>query len=203
MISIPGLAGPLRKGASVAAISGSPTATLEGEPEYVGRLQSRDPDSLREWVSHHYDDVFRFMFHLTRQREAAEDLVQQAFMKALDGLQGYERRSSMRTWLHTIAYREYARWRRKQRLMFPLELLGLRDDSTADRVEQGQVLIEALQQLPPGYREAFLMFEVQQLSIEEISLATGRPVGTVKARLHHARHKLRGLLSDTFKEGLL
>ena len=85
-------------------------------------------------------------------------------------------------------------------MLLPLELLAPKEDPGYGTVEAGEVLLAALHQLPSACREAFLLFEVQQMSIEEIAEVTDSPVGTVKSRLHHARERLRVQLGGTFLE---
>lgn len=164
------------------------------------RLQERDPDALHHWVQSHYDGIYRFLRHLTRQTDVAEDLVQQTFLNALQALPKFRGEASQKTWLHRIAFREYIAWRRKRRLTMPLEFLAPKEDPGFESAESGEVLLAALHQLPSALREAFLLFEVQQFSIEEIAEITSSPAGTVKSRLHHARQRLQTQLGNTFLE---
>lgn len=164
------------------------------------KLKERDADALHHWVHNHYDGIYRLLRHLTRQTDVAEDLAQQTFIVALQALPKFRGESSQKTWLHKIAFREYIGWRRKRRLFYPIEMLGAKEDPGFRQVEQGEALLQALHQLPSALREAFLLFEVQQLSIEEIAEVTSSPVGTVKSRIHHARQKLQVHLEKTFLE---
>ena len=166
----------------------------------MDRLKQGDSEALHVWVSEHYDGIYRFLRHLTRQVEAAEDLAQQTFLNAIQALPKFRGESSQKTWLHRIAFREYIAWRRKRRLLLPLEFLAPKEDPRFAAIDAGEVLLAALHQLPSAYREAFLLFEVQQMSIEEIAEVTDSPVGTVKSRLHHARERLRVQLGGTFLE---
>lgn len=170
------------------------------KPLVISKATVRDQEALHEWVHRHYDDIYRFLKHLTRQQEAAEDLAQQTFINAYQALSGFREESSMRTWLHRIAFREYIAWRRKRRLSLPLELLGGRADKKFGGVESQIDLLAALHQLPSAYREAFLLFEVQQLSVEEVATVTNTKVGTVKSQLHHARKQLQKLLGEAYLE---
>lgn len=164
------------------------------------KLKRRDADALAQWVDEHQDDLYRFLRHLTRHVETAEDLTQQTFVKAIDSLSRFEGRCSMRTWMHRIAFREYAAWRRRHRILAPLNpSWAARDQGIADVADE-QGLLDALGKLHPAHKEAFLLFEVQELSIEEIAQVTGDSVGTIKSRLHHARQKLRTLLAVTYQE---
>jgi len=164
------------------------------------KLKRGDPNALDAWVSAHTDDLFRFLRQLTRQRETAEDLTQQTFVRALKGLPRFEGACSMRSWLHRIAYREFLTWRKRQRLLAPLTPWLRSVDKAFESVDEADQLLRALDQLPSAMREAFLMFEVQDLSIEEIAEVTDTPIGTVKSRLHHARQKLRAMLQPSLTE---
>lgn len=152
------------------------------------------------WVAANTDDLFRFLRQLTRQREAAEDLTQQTFVRAIKGLERFEGTCSMRTWLHRIAYREYLRWRKRERLLAPLAPWMRTTRKDIESVDDADRLMRALDQLPSALREAFLMFEVQDLQVEEIADITHCPIGTVKSRLHHARVKLREALQPNLNE---
>jgi RNA polymerase sigma factor (sigma-70 family) len=163
-------------------------------------LRCRDRDAIQDWVSEHYDDIYRFLRHLSKSRETAEDLTQQTFFHALEAVSRFEGRSAIRTWLHKIAFREYLGWRRKQRWLAPLDALIPSKDRHMSSVEDSEVLLSALHKLSAPLREAFLMHEVQQLSIEEIAVISDCAEGTVKWRLHEARAELRRMLSSTFQE---
>ncbi len=174
---------------------------MDLEPcEQLDKLRNRDAEALNNWVHRHYDDIYRLLRHLTRHAETAEDLAQQTFFKAIQSLSSYRGEASHRTWLSRIAFREYIAWRRKRRLFYPLEHLGPKEDSGYRSVEDGEVLLAALHTLPSALREAFLLYEVQQMSIEEIADLTASPVGTVKSRLHHARTRLQTMLGSTYQE---
>ena len=166
----------------------------------IEKLRNRDAAALNNWVHRNYDDIYRLLRHLTRHAETAEDLAQQTFLKALQALPSYRGDASHRTWLSRIAFREYIAWRRKRRLFLPLEVLHPKVDQNFGAIEDGEALLAALHHLPSALREAFLLYEVQQLSIEEIAEVTASPVGTVKSRLHHARSRLQIMLGSTFQE---
>ena len=170
------------------------------EKDPHNRLKQMEPEALDAWVNDHTDDLFRFMRQLTRQRETAEDLTQQTFVRALKGLSSFEGTCSMRTWLHRIAYREYIRWRKKHRLLAPLTPWLRASQKEIVKIDEADQLLRALDKLPPALREAFLMFEVQDLSIEEIAEVTRSPIGPEKSRLHHARATLRSNLDPIVAE---
>ena len=174
---------------------------MESHPrDLIDRLAKRDAEALHAWVADYQDDLYRFLSHLTRHREAAEDLTQQTFVSALRGQDSFQGRCSMRTWLHRIAYHEYASWRRRNVLMAALSPSMRSQGRELETVEAAQVLLSALHRLPPALRESFLLFEVQELSLEEVADVTGAPLGTVKSRLSNARTRLQTMLGETFSE---
>lgn len=166
----------------------------------LGRTAATGREALNEWVHQHHDDIYRFLYHLTRHRECAEDLAQQTFVNAYQALGGFREEASMRTWLHKIAFREYVAWRRKRRLTFSLDVLRGYHDHRITEVEGQITLLAALHQLPSAHREAFLLFEVQQLSIDEVAQVTGIKSGTVKSNLHYARKRLKAQLGEAYQE---
>lgn len=155
---------------------------------------------IEDLVETHYDAVFRFLWQLTRHRENAEDLTQQTFLKAQSRLSSFRGESSVRTWLHAIAYREFTTWRRLRWL----KGISLRADQKAPDLHgiavEGLWLLDALDKLNPALSEAFILHEVQGLTVEEISQVTGSPAGTVKSRLHHARARLQHQWDETKQE---
>ncbi len=161
---------------------------------------SEIPSDIEALVYEHYDSVFRFLWQLTRHRENAEDLTQQTFLKAQSRLHTFRGDASVRTWLHKVALREFTSWRRKK--WFAGSLLRA-DTPSPDQyglADEALVLSELLSHLKPALREAFILHEVQGLSVEEVARVTRSPVGTVKSRLHHAREQLQRHWDTSNKE---
>lgn len=165
--------------------------------ELARRIESRDPVALELLVERHHVPVYRFLRHMTRRNEDAEDLAQATFLRAISAAHRYDGRAPLRTWLYAIAYREYGRFRRRK-LWLPL----LSDRPAADRfgkIHEGEALLGALARLPEGLRTAFLLHYVEELPLAEVAAALGIPQGTVKSRLHAARARLRTLLGEEEK----
>lgn len=158
-------------------------------------LAKKDDDAARVLFGLYFDALYRFLRHLTRHPEDAEDLAQQTIIRILRNADRYDGRAPFRSWIYAIAYREYGRWRRR-RLWVPIpgDLLGRHD--MVDRTTDATLLLGALSKLSPAHRAAFLLHYVEGLSIEEIAVAQRAPAGTVKSRLHFARSHLRGLLDQ-------
>ena len=162
--------------------------------ETARRIAAGDAETTEIFVLTHYTSLCRFMRHLTRQIEDAEDLTQQAFIKAKQQIASYHGRASLRTWLYRVALHEYTHWKRKQRRTHSLDLAPAHHEAGYEACLEAEALLNALAQLPETHRTVFLLFEVQDLSVEEVASVLGLPQGTVKSRLFNARQKLSQIL---------
>lgn len=154
-----------------------------------------DGNAAEMFVREHYPAVLRFAHRLCGQKEEAEDIAQDTFVAARRKIGSFRGRSSLKTWVHSIALNEYRQWRRRHRSMPLLEHDGGSFDPSIAQFEAGHVLAEALKKLPEKQREAFVLVEVEQLSMKEVAMVLGVPVGTAKARASYARQSLREILT--------
>lgn len=162
----------------------------------LDRLRSQTPNAGSALVDRYYDDLFRFLRHLTRDADESEDLVQQTLLRALKAIRSFDGRCSLRTWLHRIAYREFLNWRRGRRVLLSLSPTHWVRESNYDRVDDAEALLAALRKLTPATAAAFLLLEVQELTVAETAEVLGIPAGTVKSRAFDAREKLQRHLGD-------
>jgi len=158
------------------------------------RIVEDDVEAVNELVRCHFPPLYRFLRQLTGRAEDAEDLAQQTLIRARRYAARYDGRSTLGTWLHRLAYREFTHWRRRQRWTLVLRQASPVMDRGFRQVEDAIWLEAGLIQLPDGHRATLLLVAVQGLSVEEAASVLGIPVGTVKSRLHHARKRLRELL---------
>lgn len=166
----------------------------------VQRILSGDKAAGEQFVIEHYEAIFRFLRNLTGSKEDAEDLTQQTFLRAWEALPSFRGDSSLSTWLHSIAYREYTHWLRSRREFVPLDEIVDMPDEQANQNLEAVLLRWAIYRLDPGHREVFVLYYVQGFSVNEIAKIIGVPAGTVKSRLFLARQKLKELLSDVIPE---
>lgn len=164
--------------------------------ETARQIAAGDPDEAERFVRTHYASVYRLMRHLTRNREDAEDLAQQAFVTARAKIATYRGGAALKTWLHRVGFNEYAQWKRKRRHTIPLTSDHSSEDPGYGSCIAGESLLSALAALPDKLRETFILHEVDELPVVEVAQIQSVPVGTVKARLFHARRKLRASLDD-------
>jgi RNA polymerase sigma-70 factor (ECF subfamily) len=155
-------------------------------------------------IDAHYRSVYRFLLFLGRDATLAEDLTQEVFASAWRAIDGFRGRSSIRTWLHRIAYHAFldAR-RRRERDQAAVGTLGSRDCGLADDPVSGIVADEhlsrigrALQDLDVEERTVLLLHYGDGLSYREMAKTLGRPDGTLKWITSRALVKLRKQLAE-------
>ncbi|MFB6849660.1 sigma-70 family RNA polymerase sigma factor [Streptomyces sp. NPDC056373] len=160
-----------------------------------------DPDAAEHFVRALHGDVLRYVAFLSGDPQAADDLAQDTFVRALDSLPRFEGRSSARTWLLSIARRAVADsfrraavrprladahdWQSAMERAQPCGLPGFDD---------GVALLDLLETLSDERREAFLLTQVVGLPYDEAAGFIGCPVGTVRSRVARARAALDRLL---------
>lgn len=156
------------------------------------------------------DQVFSTALYLTRDRDEAEDLVQETYLRAYRFWNRFEAGTNCRAWLMTIAHNLFRnRYREKLKNARDVELdeNALERPPTSDaesddpeRLVMSQVLDEeverAMRALPSDYLEAVLLVDLQELSYEEAAVAMDCPVGTVRSRLSRGRRLLHKALLD-------
>lgn len=150
---------------------------------------------MEEVVQRYHADVYRFLRHLSRSVDDAEDLAQQTLVRAIEGASRFDGRAPLKAWLLGIAFREFTKWRRK-RLWLPLLADRPNPTDPYKNFEDAEALLKAIAKLSPLTRAAFLLHHVEDLSLVEVAATLNIPEGTVKSRLHAARAHLRTLLKE-------
>ena len=188
----------------------------EEDASLVAAAKARDTRAFELLVERNERKIFSMAHRITRNREDAEDVVQQSFQKAFINLQKFEGDSLFSTWLTRIAINEALMLLRRKRgthevpieesttkteSALPLDFLNSAptpEDSYLDR-EQEQILSAALNKLRPGIRKAIELRELGELSTGETALVMGLSVAAVKGRVFYGRRKLRETLSQSPK----
>lgn len=157
----------------------------------------------------HLDAAYNLARHLLRDADAAEDLVQDAYLRALRHAHGF-RGENPRAWLLTIVRRTfYSQWQRERAAgeIVPFDETEHVHDSAGDEPDAALTrsltrdrVDAALAQLPAVHREVLVLRELETLSYEEIGRVTGVPLGTVMSRLSRARARLRAVLAGRTAE---
>jgi RNA polymerase sigma-70 factor (ECF subfamily) len=180
----------------------------------VARARRGDAGAFGLLAERYQDAVFNGIYRMVGQREDAEDLAQEVFVKAYGGIGRFEGRSSLYTWLYSIAFNVVVSHRRKvgsSRHANPLSLQesgdeagrsfdvqdgSERPDAAAERGELREQIEEAIGQLEEDHRVVLVMRDIEGFDYDTIARLLGCPHGTVKSRLHRARLALREQLKD-------
>ena len=172
----------------------------------AGRLADGGPLAPRDLVERHYAELYRYAFSVLRDERAAEDAVQDAFVRALGALGGYPeerlRAMRLRPWMYRITL-NVARNRLRQIAPLPVEegLAGGGAESDGDREGVMDVLV-ALGRLSERQKVAVTLRYLQDLPYAEICGVTGWPEGTVKTLVRRGLARLRSLMTvDDSKSG--
>ncbi|GAA0318128.1 sigma-70 family RNA polymerase sigma factor [Streptomyces polychromogenes] len=189
--------------------SGTTTRPAAPDPEAdVTRLalEARDGDPAKadRFVRALHRDVWRYVAYLSADPQAADDLAQEVFLRALVALPRFEGRSSARTWLLSIARRTVVdslrRAAARPRLSDHQDWQAAAERAQPRGVpgfEDGVALAELLALIPAERREAFVLTQLLGLGYAEAAEAAGCPIGTVRSRVARARTDLVALLTDT------
>lgn len=166
--------------------------------ELTRRVLSGDAAAERLLYDAHVDRVFRLAYRMCGDRALAEDLTQDAFLRAFGRLGNWRGDGPLGAWVHRVAVsvilgglRRRGRVRRHETPVEQLDELAVAAPATERDPALGRRLERAVASLDDVHRLAFVMHEMEGFTHEEIAAASGAPVGTIKARLSRARGKLR------------
>lgn len=181
-------------------------------------FKAGDARAFEVLVHRHRAAVFNFLFRLSGNRQRAEDLLQETWLKVIRSAAGYETRARFTTWLYTIARNLCMDALRKESYRRADSLDAAPDEESAplgERVASSDampdrgahnanlrpLLERALASLPPDQREVFLLREYHGVQFKEIAQVTGVPENTVKSRMRYALEGLRKRLQELGVEG--
>jgi RNA polymerase sigma-70 factor (ECF subfamily) len=185
---------------------------METEASAIARgLHRRDPDLLDRLIEQYQHRLLRYLVSLSGNRELAEDLFQETWIRVLERGHQYDGRHEFSTWLYAVARNLTIDYLRKKSL---ISLDGLMEDderhaplepadtrpSALDllaRGQQSEVIDAALDDIPSEYREAITLRFHDELALQEIAKVTGAPLGTVKSRLYRGLEMLTAKLEGT------
>jgi RNA polymerase sigma-70 factor (ECF subfamily) len=172
---------------------------LTGLPDAMlaERCLARDEDAIRELTRRYNQRLYRLARGILRSDLEAEDVVQDTYIRALAGLEGFRGQSSLGTWLVRIAINEaLGRLRRKKpEALDAPPAAPVVDPETLMATAESRVMLErAIDDLPDAFRSVFVARMVEGLSIEETADLFGLRPETVKTRVHRARVRLRASL---------
>lgn len=174
----------------------------EEEARLLARVVAGDHDAFTELMKVHEDRVFSVCLRITGDRERALDATQETFLTVLRKAGQFQGRSALGTWIYRIAvnrcYDDLRKTRRQRTDPLPEHIQPV-DDSALDEVESAGLrpqLRMALGALPPDFRAAVVLADIEGFSMPEAAEALGVPVGTVKSRVFRGRRMLAEALGN-------
>lgn len=173
------------------------------EQQLLARAQAGDSAAFAQLIRPHLATIRRFAYSFARDWNEADDVAQEALLKAFRSLATFEGRSALTTWLYTVTRsvcqdRRRAQAARASHLHDALEddvaQEGTLPDHALQRKDEADALWAAIRCLEPAFRTCIVLFEIEGRPYEEIAEIEGIPVGTVRSRLSRARARLAELL---------
>ncbi len=186
------------------------------DADLVFKAQQGDLSAFDELVERYHGKIYGLTYNMTSNREDAEDLVQEVFVKAFNALPRFKGNSSFYTWVYRIAVNKTINYRKKRNRKRALSLDQFDQEIKTDDVyhdltakgsplrnlsltELQKKLNEALQALSEKHRTVVVMHDMQGIPHEEIAKVVGASVGTVRSRLFYARRQMQAELTEFMK----
>lgn len=173
----------------------------------IRKLQAGEMEALGTLFERYSTAVYRTALAITRDERAAEDILQECFLRMYTYAASIDPKRPLRPWLYRVTVNlAYDHVNAARRRVHPLDdvLEWLNTLTSAfpapdRRVEETELLYlvrDVIAELPAAHRAAIVLFYLENLSIEEIATIMELPAGTVKSRLHYARERLREMLTQ-------
>lgn len=174
--------------------------------ELMKRFLGGEVEGFNLLVENYKTKLFGLLYRLLGNKEEAEDILQETFLRVYRERESYDFNYSFSTWIYTIALNlfrnEYKKKRRAK--LLSLDALFNRPDLNSENFGNknrlSSILEKTIRTLPMKYRNAFVLRDVDQLSYEEVALSLNVPLGTVKSRVNRARRILKKKLKPMMEE---
>ncbi|HEX2202498.1 MAG TPA: sigma-70 family RNA polymerase sigma factor [Longimicrobium sp.] len=192
-------------------------ATALSDHELVERARKGSEKAYRELLGRYQRPVFSLVYRMVRDREQAEDLAQETFVRVFNNIERYDPAYKFSSWIFKIATNLTIDWMRRKEVP-TVSLDGSRFATTSDEIEASTITVEsrdenpeellvskelgseielAIGKLRPEYRQAIVLRHIEDRPYEEIAQIMALPLGTVKTYIHRGRNELREMLAHT------
>ena len=174
--------------------------------QLLKKAREGDPAAFQALIRPHLEKVYRFARSFARDWTDAEDIAQEALLKAFSSLKGYREEASLSTWLFQITKNTGIDWYRgklaksrdrEDEIPEHAAVSERSQEQMLEERERAEALWEAIHELDAKFRVPLVLFEIEGMSTEEVSRIEGIPLGTVRSRLTRARRHLAEALGRT------
>jgi RNA polymerase sigma-70 factor (ECF subfamily) len=178
-----------------------PPEHSDEEAEWIRAAQAGDRSAFAQLVERYWDRLYRWLYHLTRDRHAAEDLTQETFLRALAAVKTFRPGSNFRAWVFRIGHNNFVNQKRAERrtkhqLPEDAAAPGVNTvENDAENREVLEVVQRAVADLPSDFRAALQLRVDEGLSFREVAQILGITEETARWRVFKARQKLIKVLS--------
>ncbi|MEE8417939.1 MAG: sigma-70 family RNA polymerase sigma factor [candidate division Zixibacteria bacterium] len=191
----------------MAANSGNTKKPAISDKELMELIQAGDDKAFEMLVGRFQDRLLNFVGRIVTDRDTAEELVQETFLRIFNQKKSYTPEYAVSTWIYTIALNLARSELRKRKLRRFLSLDFIKEEADIElpakidlqSVSLAPIIQKAIEKLPDDYKTAFVLCDIQRLPYQQIAEVMGVPVGTVKSRINRARSMLRDKLKP-YKE---
>ena len=178
-----------------------PNSPSNEESDWIAAAQLGDRQAFGKLVERYWDRLYRWLYRLTRDRHAAEDLTQETFLKSLAAIRSFRTGSNFRAWIFRIGHNNFVNQKRSERRTrhsLPDDLAGPEQNEAEDSAENREaleVVAKAVAELPPDFRAALMLRVEEGLSFREVAKVLNTTEETARWRVFKARQKLMKVLS--------
>jgi len=169
------------------------------DKKLFSRVSADDEQAFTMFVNRYKNRLYNFIYRIIPEREVAEDILQETFLRVYNQRKNYSPDYALSTWVYTIALNLVRSELRKRKLRKFMSLDFLKEETDVELPDNTNpepgllkpILEKAIKQLPEEYRLAFVLCDIERLPYSEIAEIMRVPVGTVKSRINRARSMLR------------
>jgi RNA polymerase sigma-70 factor, ECF subfamily len=173
------------------------------------QLGEREQQSFHELYQKYHHRVYSTCLRMTQNVSEAEDLTQDVFVQLFRTIGSFRGESAFTTWLHRLTVNLVLMHFRRRKVRpeltsengeLPAYIVAGTQDPRRMRIVDRILLSEVIAKLPPGYREAIILHDIEGFEHSEIAQRKGRSIGTSKSQLHKGRVRLQQLISDRHQQ---
>lgn len=182
--------------------------TPQEENELIDRILAGEERCYASLVDQYKNYAFTIALKIVGNRAEAEEVAQDAFIKAFHYLKGFNRQAKFSTWLYRIVFNAAISQKRKNRQQFvDIENRAIespdRLEAATEKEDKEVFIARAMERLNEADRLAIQLFYIREFSLEEVADLMGQQVNTVKVRIHRARQRLADELKSILKQEAL